>query len=151
MFVNYTLAIFIDVNCFFFIDLCFFNSARYPKLERNLLVELHYICASRYYCNSAVFKIYLEQKTDTVRLLFQINRKIVNTIWFRFDLIIFFCAWTPVCKKYFENIFFSQKKNLIENIYQELRRRAEFPSACCTSATERSRSSHLMRRRRLMQ
>ena len=27
----------------------------------------------------------LEQPTDTVRLLFQINRCIVNTIWFRFD------------------------------------------------------------------
>ena len=31
----------------------------------------------------------LEQQTDTVRLLFQINRKMVNTIWFRFDLIKF--------------------------------------------------------------
>ena len=35
------------------------------------------------------FPIDLEQETDTVRLLFQINRCMVNTIWFRFDLIRF--------------------------------------------------------------
>ena len=33
------------------------------------------------------FPIDLEQQTDTVHLLFQINRKMVTTIWFHFDLI----------------------------------------------------------------
>ena len=31
-------------------------------------------------------------QTDTVRLLFQINRKMVNAIWFQFDLIRFLCV-----------------------------------------------------------
>ena len=35
------------------------------------------------------FTIDLEQQTDSVRLLFQINRCMVNTIWFRFDIIRF--------------------------------------------------------------
>ena len=41
--------------------------------------------------NKIIFTIYLLiwNQTDTVRLLFQINRKMVNTIWFPFDLIRF--------------------------------------------------------------
>ena len=35
------------------------------------------------------FPIVLEQQTDSIRLLSQINRKMVNTIWFRFDVIRF--------------------------------------------------------------
>ena len=33
----------------------------------------------------------LEQQTDSARLVFQIYRKMVNTIWFRFYLIRFLC------------------------------------------------------------
>ena len=39
--------------------------------------------------------IYLEHQTDSFRLLFQINRCMVNRIWFQFDLIRFgkdFCV-----------------------------------------------------------
>ena len=45
----------------------------------------------------------LEQQTDSVRLLFRINRCMVNTIWFRVDLIRFWkdfsvrrCQYTPI-------------------------------------------------------
>ena len=43
----------------------------------------------------------LEHQTDTVHLLFQINRKMVNTIRFRFDLIRFLCA--HVIKSYWKD------------------------------------------------
>ena len=33
------------------------------------------------------FSDWFGTQTDIVRLLFQINRKMVNTIWFRFDLL----------------------------------------------------------------
>ena len=45
------------------------------------------------------FSAWIGQQTDNVRLLFQINRKMVDTILFRFDLIRFLCVWI---------LFFSQ-------------------------------------------
>ena len=41
------------------------------------------------WCGTANGHCPLEQQTNTVRLLFQINRCMVNTIWFRFDLMRF--------------------------------------------------------------
>ena len=51
--------------------------------------------------NQIVFTMHrlIWKQTDTVRLLFQINRKMVNTIWFRFDLIGF-RKYFSVCRNF---------------------------------------------------
>ena len=43
-----------------------------------------------------IFNDWFGTQTDVVRLLFQIDRKMVNTIWFRVDLIRFFCVYDVI-------------------------------------------------------
>ena len=77
------------------------------------------------------FPIDFEQQTDTVRLLFQFNRKMVNTIWFRFDLLRFrkyfsVCNWEIFSSKtpsntrrpnyWSEFIFYHNVMNIIQII-----------------------------------
>ena len=57
----------------------------HPCTHGEFYSKLHWIwIKSKSYCIYYT-PIDLEQQTDTVRLLFQINRKMVNTIWFLLD------------------------------------------------------------------
>ena len=61
--------------------------------------------------------INLEQQKDAVRLLlFQINRCMVNTIWFRFDLIRF---WKDISSNVHREIFFQSEFQLVRNQSEE--------------------------------
>ena len=83
---------------------CFFN-LHTEKSFRNLIKSNR---------NKIVYTIFrlIWNQTDTVRLLFQINRCMVNTIWFQVDLIRFrknfsVCAshWVRTFETQFRSIF----------------------------------------------
>ena len=67
----------------------FSTSSKIQAAQRNLSDIL--LKSNR---NQIIFTIF--RLICTVRLLFQIIRKMVNTIWFRFDLMRFLCVWLRI-------------------------------------------------------